>query len=59
MLRVTMPKQYYVVRSDDIDAFKRGVRSRLGRGWDLAGGISVVAVRGKITYHQALFMIEE
>ena len=51
-----MATHYYIVRSDDIDAFKRGVRSRLSRGWGLAGGISVVAVRGKITYHQALTM---
>ena len=51
-----MARHYYIVRSDDIDAFKRGVRSRLSRGWGLAGGISVVAVRGKITYHQALTM---
>jgi len=49
-------RSYYVVRSEDIDAFKRGVRSRLARGWDIAGGIGVVSVRGKLTYHQALFM---
>ena len=53
-----MVRNYYVVRSDDIDAFKRGVRSRLARGWELVGGMSVVSVRGKLTYHQALYMEE-
>ena len=54
-----MVRNYYVVRSDDIDAFKRGVRSRLARGWDLVGGMSVVSVRGKLTYHQALYMEDD
>ena len=54
-----MARHYYVVRSDDIDAFKRGVRSRLARGWNLAGGMSVVSIRGKLTYHQALHMEDE
>ena len=56
---MVMVRNYYIVRSDDIDAFKRGVRSRLSRGWNVAGGISVVAVRGKITYHQALTMEDD
>jgi len=53
-----MAKQYYVVRSEDIDAFKRGVRSRLAKGWELKGGIAVTSVRGKIFYHQSLYMDE-
>ena len=54
-----MVRNYYVVRSDDIDAFKRGVRRDWPEDGDLVGGMSVVSVRGKLTYHQALYMEED